>query len=101
MLVFKSRRCDEIVVDDPLMCARPNVLMCCMYTVPKFHFSLQSCFISEPDLYLGHRNISLLPEQLARDFALLKVVLREEAHGAPMIFGPDVATLNRDNYFGK
>ncbi len=55
----------------------------------------------EPDLYLGHRNISVLPDQLARDFATLKVVVQQESSGAPMILGPDIATLNRDNYFPK
>eukprot|EP00794_Sanderia_malayensis_P009600 gene9600-10587_t len=56
---------------------------------------------NEPDLYLGHRNISLHPDQLARDFGTLKVVIEEESSGAPMIFGPDVATLHRDEYFKK
>lgn len=56
---------------------------------------------NEPDLYLGHRNISIAPEQLARDFATLQIVLQEETTGAPLIIGPDVATLDRDQYFGK
>ena len=41
------------------------------------------------------------PEQLARDFGLLKVVITDEAADVPMVFGPDIATLKRDNYFSK
>jgi len=56
---------------------------------------------NEPDLYLGHRNISIPPAQLARDFSLLKVVIAQESASVPNVFGPDVATLDRDNYFSK
>eukprot|EP00795_Rhopilema_esculentum_P006431 gene6431-11874_t len=56
---------------------------------------------NEPDLYLGHRDIWIKPEQLARDFGMLKAIVIEEGHNIPMIFGPDVATLNRDGYFQK
>ena len=57
--------------------------------------------LSEPDLYLGHRDIWIKPDQLARDFGMLKAIVIEEGHNIPMIFGPDVATLNRDDYFQK
>ena len=69
---------------------------CCTFLLIFFLLS----FV-EPDLYLGHRNITLPPDQLARDFSLLKVVIEEEGASIPSVFGPDVATLDRDNYFSK
>jgi len=54
---------------------------------------------NEPDLYPRHRNITIPPKQVAQDFLTLRKLLDTKTRGASKLFGPDVATLTRYNYF--
>ena len=56
---------------------------------------------NEPDLYPTHRNTTIPPEQLAKDFKTLKEFLIRMTHGKSKLFGPDMATLGRYGYFHK
>ena len=55
---------------------------------------------NEFDLFPAHFNITLKPEQLAKDFKTLRGILNEVLKQKQVkILGPDVATLDRYNYF--
>jgi len=54
---------------------------------------------NEPDLYPKYEPISVAPEQLAEDFKTLKGILFELTGGASKLYGPDMATLGRYNFF--
>lgn len=70
------------------------------YIIEKGYF-VQFELGNEPDLYPRHLNITIPPEQLAKDFYLLRLILNEKTRNQAMLVGPDVATLNRYDYFGK
>ncbi|XP_047140339.1 heparanase-like [Hydra vulgaris] len=55
---------------------------------------------NEFDLFPDHLNITITPEQLAVDFKMLRKILDEVFIQKQIkLFGPDVATLNRNNFF--
>ena len=56
---------------------------------------------NEPDLYPTHRNTTIPPEQLAKDFKTLKNILVEMTGSDSKLYGPDMATLTRYGYFEK
>lgn len=70
-------------------------------TVLKHGFFIDYELGNEPDLYPTHRNTTVPPEQLAMDFKALKKILFELTDGNSKLYGPDMATLTRYNYFEK
>ena len=70
-------------------------------TILKHGYSIDYELGNEPDLFPTHRNTTIPPQQLAKDFKTLKNILFELTGGDSKLYGPDIATLTRYNYFEK
>ena len=62
-------------------------------------FCVQYELGNEPDLFPKYQNITIPPLQLAADFKTLCQILNDKTHHQSKLIGPDVATLDRYNYF--
>lgn len=70
-------------------------------TVRSHNYSIDYELGNEPDLFPTDRNLTVEPEQLAEDFKTLKEILKNITHGDSKLYGPDMATLERYEYFHK
>lgn len=58
-----------------------------------------SLLFTEPDLFDRNGNITVSPEQLAKDFGTLKDLIAQVKLHPKFIAGPDVATLTHLDFF--
>ena len=56
--------------------------------------------VTEPDLFYEKApDIPVSPSQLANDFKSAKSIISRRSPPKTLLVGPDIATLNRNNYF--